>query len=201
MKETVAEFTKRTGLKYTPPKFVTKQATALERDEALPTLFRFPGPCGLLEEFLQGAKLLGPQKGGELWAADAPLNSEARGAEHFGTIALLQPLRFHFARQQPGIYVGVNLPIPREELAWIPPSRIRAAIPWDSIKTASEAAKALGNTERERHEVLADLAEYRKELVAVAKAKIDRPDVRWCDRPAEERARLLKAKRLASPWT
>ena len=201
MKETVAEFTRRTGITYEPPEFVTKQARALGSDEALPTLFRFPGPCGLIEEFLQGVERLGPAPGGELWAADAPVNSEARGAAHFGTIALLQPLRFHFARQQPGIFVGVNLPIPREELIWIPPSRVQARLPWDSIATAADAAALLGSTDRERDDVLAALSEYREELEAVARAKIDRPDVRWCDRPAEERARLLAEHGVPSPWT
>lgn len=199
MRETVADFTRSTGIAYDPPEFVTRQARALGPNDALPTLFRFPGPCGLVEEFLQGIETLAPAA--ELWAADRPVNSEARGVTHFGTIALLRPLRFSFAAERPGIWVGKNAPIPRDELVWIPPSAVHAPIPWDSIATAEQAGAQLGDTTHEREVILAALSLYREELDAVAAAGLPGREIRWCDRPDEERARLLAEAGLTPRWT
>ena len=227
MRETVAEFERRTGLRYAPPESVTKIAQlgasgklgrVLSPDDAAPTLFRFPGPCGLLEHFLDGliderseserraspkgerAIKLAPVP--ELWAADRAVNSEARGAAAFGTLVLLQPLRHDMVEtKDAGIWVGVNRAVDPDTIVWLPPSLVDAAIPWDRIAHAEEAREALGPTDREREDVLASLSRYVEELLAVTKAAIGDPQVRWCDRPAEERQKLLQSHGVAPHWT
>lgn len=203
MRETVAEFRRRTGSSYEPPEFVTKTARPLAEDEPCPTLFRFPGPCGVLEQLAGSVTRLGPMPDGELWAADHPVNTEARGAAHFGTLAILEPLRFAFGRRpEPGIFLGANRPVDDAEgVAWVPPSALAAPVPWDRLRTAGEVHAILAGHARERDAVLASLERYLEELLEVARVGIDAPEVRWCDRPEEERLRLLAENGLVARWS
>lgn len=206
MKETVAAFRRRTGGTYEPPASVARMARPLAGDEACPTLFRFPGPCGLLAHFLGELAYLGPEPGGELWAADATVHSEANGAALFGTFAILQPLRFTMAvspqHATAQLWVGENRPIADPgHVVWIPPSAVRAPIPWDTIEDATQARGFLGAVEREENVVKESLSLYLEELLEVARAGVPDPARKWCDRPREERQRVLAEYGLEARWT
>jgi len=203
MKETVAEFTRRTGLPYDPPPASTALGRALAGTEAVPTLFRFPGPCGLLDNFLGTLHRLAAEPGGPLWAADASLNREAPGAAHFGTMALLEPLRFAVvAHPDKGIYVGQNREIhDAGSVVWVPPSALQAPIPWDQVRDGAQARSYFRGLEQEENEVKEALGLYLEELVEVGRVGIPDPGTRWCDRPREDRLRLSAHYGIAARWT
>jgi hypothetical protein len=207
VKETVAAFRARTGLPYDPPQSLTPIAKPLGENDACPTLFRFPGPCGMLDHFLGTMERIAPVPDGELWAAAAPKNGEAAGAIHFGTFALLEPLRFAMcATRDAGIYVGVNRPVEDPSRAvWIPPSKLVAPIPWDTVRDADEARAHLGSAAdregREARDVMEALTLYLDELTSVAKAGVPDPAIRWCDRPPELRRRTLDEFGIPARWT
>lgn len=203
MTESPAEFARRTGRPYEPLQSRTTAARVLGPADACPTLFRFPGACGLVEWLLGSLVTLGKRTDAELWAATAPLNGEVPGAIHFGTFALLQPLRFGMCEASPGIFVGANRPLDDpDRIAWIPPSAMEAAIPWDRVSSAGEAAEYLGTgIEREREAVIDSLDLYAREVEAIAKAGVPDPEIRWCDRPEELRAKLLAEFGVGAIWT
>jgi len=203
MTESPADFLRRTGETYDPPQSIMTAARALGPDETCPTLFRFPGGCGLAEFFL--GSLTTPAKRGdaEFWAAADPCNTEVPGAIHFGTFALLQPLRFGMCEATPGLWVGGNRAIDDPgRIVWIPPSSMEAAIPWERIADADDAASWLGGgVERERGEVIDALELYAREVEAIALAGVPDPEIRWCDRPEELRAKLLAEFGVGAVWT
>lgn len=209
MKESVAAFIRRTGSTYEPPPSIARIARPLAEEEECPTLFRFPGPCGLLAHFLGELTHLGPQPPGvtsELWAADATVHSEANGAALFGTFAILEPLRFAMAVSPlpatAQLWVGENRPIDDPgRVVWIPPSAVRAPIPWDRIADAAHAREFLGAVEREENVVKESLSLYLEELLEVARAGVPDPARKWCDRPREERQRVLAEYGLDARWT
>lgn len=201
--ESPAEFAHRTGGSYDPPPAIAMAARALAPDERCPTLFRFPGACGLAEYFLGSMTTLAKPANAELWAAADPLNGEVPGVVHFGTFALLQPLRFGMCEASPGLWVGANRAIDDPgRILWIPPSATAARIPWDRIADASDAVAWLGSgVDRERDEVIDSLDLYAREVEDIARAGVPDPEIRWCDRPEELRARLLAEFGLGATWT
>lgn len=202
--ETPAEFARRTGGSYDPLRSIATGSTrALAPDEPCPTLFRFPGACGLAELFLGSLVTLAKRGDAELWAAASPRNTEVPGAIHFGTFALLQPLRFGMCEASPGIWVGANRAIDDPgRIAWIPPSAMAAPIPWERIADADEAASWLGSgSHRERAEIIDALDLYAREVEAIALAGVPDPEIRWCDRPEELRAKLLAEFGVSAVWT
>ncbi len=206
MKETVAAFARRTGQSYDPPQSIARIARPLGEEDECPTLFRFGGACGMLAHFLGELTHLGPTADGELWAADATVHSEAEGAAHFGTFAMLQPLHYAMARSPQAanaqLWVGANRAIVDPgHVIWIPPSKVRAPIPWDRIEDASQAAEFLGAVEREEQLVQESLSIYLEEVLEIARAGVPDPWRKWCDRPREERQRVLAEYGLQARWT
>lgn len=202
MTESPDEFSRRTGRPYEPPQSGTT-ARVLAPGDPCPTLFRFPGACGLVEWLLGSLVTLAKPGDAELWAATSPVNGEVPGAIHFGTFALLQPLRFGMCEASPGLWVGANRPLDDPgRIAWVPPSAMEAAVPWERIADAGEAGAHFGSgLERERGEVIDSLELYSREVEAIAKAGVPDPEIRWCDRPEELRAKLLAEFGVASIWT
>lgn len=226
MTESPAEFTRRTGRPYNPPQSITTVARASDRSEngvgarreaepqpsavrplapdaPCPTLFRFPGGCGLAEYFLGSLFTLAKSADAELWAAAGPVNAEVPGAIHFGTFAILQPLHFGMCEATPGIWVGANRPIDDPgHIAWVPPSAMLASIPWERIADAEDLASRLGSgVERERGEVIDSLDLYAREVEAIARAGVPDPEIRWCDRSEELRTKLLAEFGVSAVWT
>jgi hypothetical protein len=200
MRETVAGFEKRTGVRYDPPESARKLGNPLPADGDCPSLFRFPGACGLLDAFGGEAKTLAT--GEEMWAAADPRNREAPGAEHFGTIAILQPLVFGMVEtKDAGIWVGANRAVPEGTTVWVPPSKLAARLPWDSLATAADVTPLLGAVERERALVIDALERYLDELQRIDAAGIGPKEERWCDRPREERLKLLASAGISPSWT
>src|SRR6185436_10206532 len=108
-------------------------AVPLDADEPCPTLFRFPGPCGLKSWFAGGLERLGPADQPVLWSAPLPFHDDAYGARFFGTLALLEPLRHSPCRTADGHYfIGDNAARAADDpVVWLPPSLLDAPIPWD----------------------------------------------------------------------
>jgi hypothetical protein len=145
---------------------------------------------------------LAPVEGGELWLADRALNPEAKGASHFGTIAVLEPLDFAVVETSvPGIWVGVNRES-RGGLVWVPPSRVQAPIPWDSIATVEAALEHIGpGVARERELVIERLGVYLEEIEALTRAGVPVAATKWCDVDPEARAKELATRGIAPRWS
>lgn len=202
MRETVAGFEARTGRSYQPPGWLHPRARPLRSDEACPTLFRYPGPCGLIDHLRGLLRHLGPVPGGDLWASEQPLHADVAGAALFGTLAVLQPLRHAPGlTERAGIYVGVNAPLHEDEVAWLPPSKLQALLPWDTLATAEQVAAQLGDVADERARVAEQLAAYVEEMDALAAAGVPPVGRPWCEVPAGERRRLLADHGLSGRWT
>ena len=202
MRETVTGFEARTGRSYQPPAWLRPRARPLRPEEACPTLFRYPGPCGLIDHLRGLLRHLGPVPGGDLWASEQPLHADVAGAALFGTLAVLQPLRHAPGlTERAGIYVGVNAPLHGDEVAWLPPSKLQAPLPWDTLATAEQVAAELGDVADERASVAEQLAAYVEEMDALAGAGVPPAGRPWCEVPADERRRLLADHGLSGRWT
>jgi hypothetical protein len=204
MRETVAAFLRRTGQPYRPPRWLLGRARALGRAEACPTLFRYPGPCGLRDHFEGRLETLGPPQGRELWMAAMPLHDDVGGARLFGTLGVLEPLRFDACRtSRRGIYLGVNRPIGDPALVlWIPPGRLGRRLALDAVGAGRPAPAALRDAgDRERPRVRDRLAAYIEEMAELERAGAAPPGRPWCDVPPGQRRRLLADYGLAPRWT
>ena len=202
MRETVAGFEARTGGSYQPPEWLRARVRPLRPDEGCPTLFRYPGPCGLIDHLRGLLRHLGPVPGGDLWVAEQPLHADVAGAALFGTLAVLQPLRHAPGlTERPGVYVGVNAPLRADEVAWLPPSQLRAPLPWDRLANVEQVAAELGDVSVERARVAEQLAAYVEEMDALSRAGVPPAGRPWCEVPADERRRLLSDHGLSGRWT
>lgn len=203
MRETPRGFRRRTGASYQPPGWLLEQGRPLAPGEACPTLFRYPGPCGLSDFFAAGLPHLGPVRGGPLWMASMRLWRDVSGARLFGTLAVLQPLHANPCRsRRRGVYVGVNTRLRPEHVAWLPPSGLRARLPWDRIATADEARERLDTyVRRDEARVRDELGSYVEELQQLEAAGAKPLDSPWCEVPAARRRRLLARYGVQPRWS
>ncbi|KAA0207256.1 hypothetical protein EDM80_15910 [bacterium] len=203
MRETVQAFVKRTGAAYQPPRWLTDLYPPLASRDALPTLFRYPGPCGLRDYFQGTLGRLGAPDQATLWMADRLLWSDTRGAAHFGTVAILQPLRVSPCRApRKGVYVGVNEQADPDLVAWVPPSFLKKNLPWDKLAGARDVSRELGpRAEAERHQVAQRLSAYLEELSEMERAKAPAPLVPWCELPRDQRLKLLADYGVQPRWS
>lgn len=173
--------------------WLRQQARPLAPDEPCPTLFRYPGPCGLIDALNGLLGRLGRTPGGELWMAEQSFHEDVAGAALFGTLAVLQPLRHAPCEtERPGIYIGVNGRCDGATFVWLPPSELHAPLEWDALSTAEQAEEALGPHDDEREHVRDRLAAYLEELDALAATGAPRPERPWCELPLGERQRRLE---------
>jgi hypothetical protein len=196
MKETPGAFTRRTSIAYAPaPRALGR---ALAAGEPCPTLFRYPGPCGLADWFAGALVLPGPRE--LVWMSARPVVADSAGARLFGTLAILQPLRLQPLRVEPGIYAGENRPLAAgDELVWVPPSRLHARVPWDELATAAAARALLGDGGRAR--VVDELCAYLEELDALRRSGLPGPGVPWHTVSDAQRRRVLAAAGVSGAWT
>jgi len=209
MRETVAGFHARTGRDYAPAPWVLQRGRALAHHEPCPTLFRYPGPCGL-RDLLQGQGWLAPPEAEVAWFADRTCHAHGPGALHFGTLALLEPLGLSPARgvpeaslgpAPPAVYGTANVRFDPERMLWVPPSRLTAPIPWEGLCSVAQARVWLGDCARERAEVELQLHAYLEELLALARAGAPGPGVSWCRVPAGRRRALLAEYGVEGRWS
>lgn len=198
MKETVAGFTARTGLARVPDEELLVWGRPLAPDEECPTLFRYPGPCGVRDILTGRGGVLGAPASRVVWLSRDPVPSEAPSAARFGTLAVLQPLRLGpVASDEPGVYVAWNAAA--DEVIWVPPSGF--ALDWDRIATADTAREALPGWEAARDAVLAELDVYDAEVRRLHEAGGEHPDVKWAEVPPGERRRLLARLGVEPLWS
>lgn len=213
MRDTVHGYELRAGRPYGPADWVAALGRALADDEACPTLFRYPGPCGIQAivgrdgKPPEGFTALGPPDRLVAWLSDATAHSGATGTALFGTVALLDPLGLGPALviappfthptglggQRANVYVVENAPIGEgAAIVWVPPSKILAPIPWDDVATVEDANDALGaHLDEERREVSRRLTDYLAELDALKAAGAVGPGRPWCEVPEDQRRALL----------
>lgn len=204
MKETVAAFEKRTGAGYDPSPFLRALGRRLAPGEACPTLFRYPGPEGLRDLLIGQLRHLAPSGRDAVWLARAARGVRPRAVGHFGTVAVLEPLRLSpCATRDRGIYVGANRPLDDPEaLVWVPPSAVGRAIGWDRIRVAADAVARFGPQYAEERAALFDrLSAYLEELSELRRAGAPGPPGPWCDLGARERRRLLEQHGVRPRWT
>lgn len=141
--------------------------------EPCPTLYRYPGPCGLALWFAGRLERLAP--GDVLWMSALPIVEDSYGARHFGTLALRRPLDFAPAVAGPGIYVAENRPLrPDDDIVWIGADRARA---------------------------IDGLCRYLEELDAMRLRGAPGPGIPWCRVPLRDRLRLLAAFGVTPVWS
>lgn len=197
MRESVAAFCARGG-RYAPPAalIAAHGARPLAPGDDCPTLFRAPGPHAT-RRYLAGAPeaaWLAPEVQPWLWLSERPASGSRRQAELFGVLAVLVPLPLQPCRVRPGQWIAENRLVPDEGLVWVPPSALRAAVPWDALGTRRAAEQALGaGLAEERRRVGERLDAYLEELSLLAAAGVPGPDRPWCDVPAAERRQILAA--------
>jgi hypothetical protein len=183
--------------KLAPPSFLLDVGTPLPPGEALPTLFRYPGACGVRDLFGPGLQRLGAPETPLLWCADRPLHGEVGGARHFGTVALLQPRLARPVRARPGIFVGVNLPAAElGPLVWVPPSALLASLPWERLLDPR-----FPGLREERLRVEDALGAYLSEIDALRRAGAPPPIGPWIEVPAVQRLARLRAAGVAPRFT
>jgi hypothetical protein len=204
VRESVAAFEKRTGLVYAPPPFLRSLGRALRVRESCPTLFRYPGPEGLHALLRGELRRLAPPEVDWVWLSRTPAATRAQGAGLFGTVALLEPLRLSpcMARER-GAFLGANREVSEDlGLVWVPPSRLRARLPWDRIREPDEALGWFGpRHEEERAAVGERLALYLEELSALRRAGAPDPPRPWCGVSPRERRALLDRHGVRPTWT
>lgn len=204
MKETPRAFERRTGGRYDPPGWLRQLARPLDADRALPTVFRYPGPCGMKRWFEGRLETLGPPDDRILWFAEPTIHEDALGAAHFGTFAILEPLAFQpCAIRRGGVYVAENRPVAVDApVAWVPPGALHAPLPWDELATAGAARAALAPfVAAERARVEESLGRYHEELAAMRRSGAPGPWILWHDVPARVRRRMLDRWGVAPVWT
>jgi hypothetical protein len=203
----VAAFERRTGLRYAPPAWLLTLGDALTPSESCPTLFRFPGPEGLQAYFQDRLRLLSPPGRRHLWLTSRPTGAYPRPVDLFGTLAVLQPLRLspcrsHCFTHTRDNWVALDRAVDPDQVAWIPPSRARAPLALDRVRTRAEAVRRLGAGYRdERSRVDDRLAAYLEELQELRRAGAPGPKRHWCAVPAADRRALLARYGVKSRWT
>jgi hypothetical protein len=206
VKERVDAFERRTGERYDPPLWLRALGDALSPRESCPTLFRFPGPEGLQAYFQSRLRALGPAGRGHLWLTSRPTGAYPRPVGLFGTLAVLQPLRLHPCRTHcfthtRDNWVALDRAVPPEELAWVPPSRVRG-VSFDRVRSAAEARRRFGPSyEDERLRAADRLSAYVEELSEMRRAGAPGPVRHWCSVPVRERRALLAEYGLRPRWT
>lgn len=203
MRETPRAYGRRTGASYQPPDWLTARARPLAPGQSCPTLFRYPGPLGLAA-FLDGdMELLAPTPGGRVWLSASRTPAELAAVRQFGTLAVLQPLRLDACRTpQRGVWLGVNRPLPEQTLAWIPPSALRARLPWDGLRERDAAEARLARwIDRDRSRVRDALGRYLEELRALERAGARAPRQPWCRVSQAARRRLLSRHGVSPSWS
>ena len=207
MKERVSAFERRTGERYAPPLWLRALGEPLSPRESCPTLFRFPGPEGLQARFQGRLGPLGPPGRGHLWLTSRPTGAYPRPVELFGTLAVLQPLRLqpcrtHCFTHTRDNWVALDRAVPPEEIAWVPPSRVRDGVSFDRIRTADDARRRFGSSgEDERRRTADRLSAYLEELSELRRAGAPGPSRHWCTVPARARRTLLARHGVRPRWT
>lgn len=200
MLETPRAFTGRTSIAYAPAAHVAFLAAPLAPDAPCPTLFRYPGPCGLADWFAGAMTRLGPAD--LLWLADRPLWRDTFGARFFGTLAVLAPLRFGVCPAGPGVWLGANIDLGRDEVVWVPPVALGRPLPWNDLATAAAARPHLpADLAGERHRAVDALARYLEELDGMRRSGAAGPGIPWCQVPREDRLRRLAEHGVRAVWS
>jgi hypothetical protein len=114
----------------------------------------------------------------------------------------LQPCRTHCFTHTRDNWIALDRAVPAEELAWVPPSRVRGGVSFDRIRTADEARRRFGSSyEGERRRTMDRLSAYLEELSELRRAGAPGPGRHWCAVPARERRSLLERYSLRPRWT
>lgn len=210
MLETPQQFERRTGKAYRPDPALKAFGRPLKGDEALRTQFRFPGACGMASFLGLDASppTLGPVGQEHAWLTDQIEHSFSNGARHFGTLAVLQPLRFgplrgEYDRPPIGkngetlpVWAFPNRPVtPDDAVVWIPATL--SDLPWDFIADASD----LPDVSTERDEATEQLRRYREELSALKGAGAVPVAGAWSEISLETRQATLERHRVPPVWT
>ena len=183
-------FERRTGERYAPPAWLLTLGDALGPRESCPTLFRFPGPEGLQAHFQGRLRLLAPGGHRHVWLTSRPTGAYPRAVDLFGTLALLQPLRFspcrtHCFTHTRDNWVALDRAAFPDEIAWFPPSRVREPLALDRVRSAAALVRRLGaGYADERARIAERLSAYLEELSELKRAGAPGPRRLWCTLPA-----------------
>ena len=193
MKESPAAFLARTAGAYTPPDWLGSLARPLDPDEPCPTLFRYPGPEGILASLQDRFRRLAVDELPYAWLSSAP-QPAAPGCPIFGAVAVLEPLRLApCVAPEPDAWLAVNASLDADcPTIWIPPDAQASALPWDELATTEQVMSAYGAAYGSRRAEAADLvAAYLEEIDSLARAGASLETSAWCERDEQHRRRVL----------
>ncbi len=202
MKQSPGEFESRTGLTYDPPQWLRSLARPFERGEPCPTLFRYPGPEGILASLQGRLSRLAPGPLPYAWLSTTP-GTGVPAAATFGAVAVLDPLRLSpCVAPERDACLAVNGPLdPDCEVVWIPPDPCATALPWDTLQSGSQVVSALGVGYAALRSAMIDrVAAYLEEVDLLRKAGAD-TRVAWCERSLAYRRRVLSEYGIAGQFT
>ena len=206
MKESVAAFERRTGLRYAPAPDLRTLARPLSPCTACPTLFRYPGPEGQRDHLRGSLRRLAPAAREGVWLTSDPRGGAGQpsAVRLFGIVALLEPLRLSpCAGPERGTYLGANLPLRGlPGVVWVPPSLVGARVPWDRLRSEDQLRRHAGPLwDDEKGRVLEALSRYLEELQALRRAGAPGTERPWCATPARARRALLERYGVRPAWT
>ena len=207
MRETIARFERRTGTRYEPPPRNRLLGEPLGRGASCPTLFRFPGPEGVLAHLQERLGRPGPPERGHVWLTSRPTGACPRPVGLFGTLVLLRPLglqpcRTHCFTHTRDAWVALNRAPEDGSVAWMAPSLVRSGLDLDRVRTAEDAQRRFGPRAEDERRVVADrLHAYLEEMQELRRAGAPGPLRHWCSVPAAERRAVLDRHGVAPRWT
>lgn len=197
MKESPARFEARTGEAWRP----IAQGTPPGQREAVPTLFRYPGPQGLAEMLQGRLQRLAPPDAPFVWLAEAAKADNAKSVGLFGVVAVLQPLRLGVTRDGKH-WLGENRPVGESDaLVWLPPVAVKAGLNLDRVADPEQAERKVKDYAGEKARVTDLLGAYLEELGALQNAGAKEPEKPWCALPAAARRKLLAKHGLRGRFT
>lgn len=197
MKESPARFEARTGKAWRP----IAQGTPPAVREAVPTLYRYPGPQGLAEMLQGRLERLAPLDVPFVWLAEGAKADNAKSVGLFGVVAVLQPLRLGVTRDGKH-WLGENRPVADSDaLVWLPPVAIKAGLNLDRVAEPEQAMRKVKNYADEKVRVTDQLGAYLEELGALHNAGAKPPDEPWCVLPVAARKKLLAKHGLRGRFT
>lgn len=197
MKETPDKFQARTGLAYR----AIGHGRPPGPSEAVPTLFRYPGPQGLAEVLQGRLERLAPPEAPLVWLAEAAKADNAKSVGLFGVLAVLQPLRLGVVRDGRHWLAENRALGAADGLVWLPPVAVRAGVNLDRVAEPEQAIRKVKNYADEKVRVTDQLGAYLEELGALHNAGAKPPERPWCALPVAARKKLLAKHGLRGRFT
>ncbi|MBS2030316.1 MAG: hypothetical protein JST54_20610 [Deltaproteobacteria bacterium] len=203
MKESVARFERRTGMRYDPTRTLRALGKPLAARTSCPTLFRFPSPDALQALLQNSLTRLAPADRAVVWlAADVAATERPNAARNFGLAVVLRPLELQVVQAGPSAFLGTNAALGPDDVCWAPPSSLQRKLAWDKLAHVDDVNAALGPKHHdERSRVHDALGAYLEELAQLDHAGVPAPPKPWSELSPKKRLAQLADAGIRGRWT